>query len=470
MRVIGELPQSAHIDPDAARRWVEAVYQLEPERARWHALRARGIGGSEMGAVLCAMTEKYHPFTPGDKVARQKLLIDPPEEPTGDTRRGTFLEDPLRDMYRPIMLKQYGARPADDVLDAIREIDVSPDRLNPWQVGNPDDAFWLPTGELIMADYKAPRPDVLEGYKTFGKPFDYIVQLHHYTMLAIEKGFTPAKLILVSLDINKWAPAPQEISFDRDLCRQIEQAGTRFWNEFIMKGVIPEPVSRPVEEARNIPPEVMDQIRRAGRAMALGNTGYRISRRIGEMITAVSGSHFSLDAPVVKVDHLELISTPVVDENKLESQLKLWGEKLDDYRIAGALDPVLMEKRLVEMGEDLDQFRAPGEIDAHKVKERLRKARIDPLRFVRENIVVKLTPSRRGPEADSLFAVRDEAEKVTEEFVSQPDPTPEQVKEFKQRSLREWRERKNAEEAAMRGGGAADPMARIDAPSPRRRP
>lgn len=444
LRIVAELPQASHIDPMVARGWLEAVAKREPERLRWHALRARGIGGSEMGAVLDAMEGRYHPFTPGDLVARQKLLLSPPDEPSDDTRRGVFMEGPLRDMFRPQMLRQYGARPADDVLERIAEIEVGPQRRNPWQVGNPDDAFWMPDGSLVMADYKAPRPDVLAGYAVFGKPQDYVVQLHHYSMLAQEIGFDPKKLILVSLDYNKWQPAPHEIAFDPTLCARITAAGNRFWSEYVLKGLVPTPVEAPVGVAGDIPEPVLAQIRKIGRMQGIANAAYKKARDAASTLSAVLGREVFLGKPAIAIDHLDVIVKSEVDEPRLATRLQVWGETLDQYRQPKAPNVGRMEARLVQLGEKLVDYYDAGDIDAARVSERLRKGRENPAQYIRETVDVKLTPVRRGERAELLFAVRDQADKVIDAFAQQANPSPEEVAAFTKRSRDEWRRSQQA--------------------------
>ncbi len=52
--VVDSLPQRSQIPDSVAKRWIEGVLQIDPERAVWHAERARGIGGSEIGEILLA--------------------------------------------------------------------------------------------------------------------------------------------------------------------------------------------------------------------------------------------------------------------------------------------------------------------------------------------------------------------------------------------------------------------------------
>jgi hypothetical protein len=447
LRIIAELPQAAHIKPETARAWLEAVSAREPERLRWHALRARGIGGSEMCAVMDAMEGRYHPFTSGEDVARQKLLLAPPEDPTPDTRRGVFMEGPLRDMVRPLMLKEFRAKPADDVIEAIAEIETGGDRRNPWQVGNPDDIFRLPNGQLIMMDYKAPRPDVLAGYAVFGKPRDYIVQLHHYTMLAMERGFEISKLILTSLDYNRWCPAMQEIPLDTGLIQRIEATGTRFWNEHVLKGVVPAPVEAPIGKAGEIPRHVLEEIHEIGRTLCLANASYRQARDRSTALSAVIGNDVFLGQAAVAIDHIDLLVSSEVDESRVKRVFELWGEKIDDYRLPAEPNVGRMEARLAQLGEKLADFYDAGALDADRVRERLRRGREKPEKYMHESVEVKLTPLRRGERADMLFAVRDQAQEVIETFSKQPNPDPVEVAENAKRKRAEWKAQQN-------GGGA----------------
>lgn len=407
MAEVAKLPQARFIKPEDIRAWILKVQEQEPARLAWHVRRLRGIGGSEIGAIVTARRGDYHPFTQASDVIRGKLMIDAPQGPTGDTARGVALEDPLRDLFRPWMKKHYNAEPADDVLQAVMNV-VS--KKNPWQVGNPDDAFWLPGKKLVMVDYKCPRPDVLAGYEVFGKPFDYICQLHHYTMLAIEAGYGDCidQLCLTSLDSDKWEPAPYFLKFDQAIADEITEAGTHYWNTYVLQGRVPDIIEKPVSTVDDA--TLTEMVNKAGRILAISNNGYKQVKEVEELIMSYLGQNFFLGKPSVAIGCVDLLNDEIVDETRLASKLKLWGEPLDKYRLPDAPDPELMEKKLVELGINPKDFYTPSKkFDIPKIKARLKAAREDPGRYVREHVKVKLTPLRKGARGEQFIALRSEA-------------------------------------------------------------
>lgn len=422
---ISKLPQAGHIKREDAAAWLEQVKAREPDRLAWHVRRLRGIGGSEIGAIVVAFRNEYHPFTQAADIIRGKLMIDAPEGPNGDTARGVALEEPLRDLFRPWMKKHYNAVPADDVLAAVQEVKS---RSNPWQVGNPDDAFWLPGKKLLMTDYKCPRPDVLAGYEVFGKPFDYICQLHHYTMLAIEAGFGEHidELCLCSLDSDKWSPAPHFLKYDPALAEEISKAGAHYWNNFVLKGLVPDLIDKPTQTTED--PVLREMVLKAGRTLAMANNGYRRTAEMQELISSYVGDRFFLGKPSIAVDFVDLMPDRTVDQDRLKRRLSLWGEKIEDYMMPDEPDPALMEAELKRLGIDPTKFYTKSKkFDIDKIQARLRAGREDAGRYIRESVKVKLTPLRKGPRGEQFIELREEALAVIDEFsgaVARPAADP----------------------------------------------
>jgi hypothetical protein len=416
LRVLSELPQARVIVPSDAAKWIDRVFEVEPSRARWHALRARGIGGSEMGAVVSAMRGEFHPFTSGEKIARQKLLMEAPEPPSGDTERGVFTEDINREKTRALMAERYGARPADDLLEAIAEIETGGDRPNPWQVGNPDDMFYMPNGELMVLDYKCPKPGKIKEYEHFGISSDYVVQLHHYSMLAREKGADPRRLMLASFDCGTWAPVLHEIPFSEALIEEIGRAGNRFWNDFILAGKVPASVEKPVVSGEALPEDIVETVRRASMVMSVASAAYKESRDLQELLSSRIGDGLYLDAPSMSIGHADVIAQPKVDEAKVKRLFELWGEDLEQYRMMADPDIDKMTKRLIQIGDNVKDYYQTGDLDPAAISERLKKARRNPGDFIVQSVTVKLTKERRGPRGKEFVAIREKAIEAIDVF------------------------------------------------------
>ena len=257
------LPQARMIPDERIRAWIDRVCEVEADRLEWHALRARGIGGSESGPLVTGFRGEYDFNSPRDIIAG-KLLMDAPDGGSGDTRRGIALEP----VARQLLMEKHPFRQRPDIVAAMADV---LDLEHPWLVGNPDDILELiPTGQLFVTDYKVPRPDTLEACrKVGGVKFDYVVQLHHMKKLAdhaLEMMGDSKRiegLILTSLDTNNWDVDVQEVSYDPALDNEIMSVCDMYWNDFVLKGELPPPPDRKVLSNDEIPVATQEDLKQA---------------------------------------------------------------------------------------------------------------------------------------------------------------------------------------------------------------
>lgn len=257
--VFTSLPQRDVVVQEDAQKWLENILKWHKPRAAWHADRLRGIGGSEMGAVVRGMLElKETGFSTMERVAEHKLMKRLPDFETWHMRRGTVLERlaQLAFSYR------FGA--VSD-LESIKKIEQGTSVKGvEWLVGNPDDAV-LMSGGRYLVDYKVPSvaDDSVD--------FDYEVQLNHYKLNAEFKGVKFDGMLLAKLDLAPEIAAslvdrvegmseaelhdfaktiakvdmpgmrilPVMVAPNPVLRQQILECGNQFWNDYILKGVVP---------------------------------------------------------------------------------------------------------------------------------------------------------------------------------------------------------------------------------------
>jgi hypothetical protein len=409
---ISALPHGRFVRPEDVEAWLETVAAQEPERIHWHARRLRGFGGSEMGAIVTAYRKQYHPFTEARDLIAGKLLQVAPKPPQGHTQRGADTEEMHRLRFRRWMSIEMKAVPADDVLGAMAKYRCV---KRPWHVGNPDDAFWLPDRSLCMVDYKAPSEKVLAAYEIFGKPFDYVCQLHHYSMIAMEVGAPVKKLMLSSWDLDEWRPKPVFVDLDEDLFAEIAEAGEYFWSKFVMTGKLPEKIEKARLDPGALPVEVRDLLSRAGRTLALANSAYGLRHDLEKQATALLGTRFFAGIPAFEAGPLEITCQHAVDEPKTTKRLRQFGENLDTYRKPKTPDVSAMEARLTELGVNPKTYYLPGDVDVERLVKRLRAAGDDPSRYVTEAVEVKLS-NVQGPKKEAALSLKREARPIIEEF------------------------------------------------------
>lgn len=264
--IVDLLPQKAVISPEAATRWIDGVMRWEKDRAEWHVKRLMGIGGSEIGAVVRGVNQLSHSgFSTLPQVIQQKLMLRLPLRQDANMLRGVVLED----LARLSFMYRYGA--ARDTAAVAAMEGSSPRKGYEWLVGNPDDACLL-NGRRFLVDYKVPSSFSEE------VDFDYAAQLHHYALRGRLGGVRFDGFLLVKLDIapelarslvtrfplmseqeqNQLAktialadvPGMRVVALGVEHSKQMDidilDAGRFAWEEYVMKGVVPELARKPV--------------------------------------------------------------------------------------------------------------------------------------------------------------------------------------------------------------------------------
>lgn len=283
-RMIEALPQKGMIPDETADKWLRRTFRMETweavnERTRylahrgytqemieearkpvaqdletafrqtaWHIRRASGIGGSELGAVICGWKkERSLGFSSATNIVRSKLLIDAPFGGQDQLRRGHRMEERILEDYHA----RTGAVRDTESLSKLRGF--RPSKL-PWLIGNPDDIVMRPVWEngrevtkRIIPDSKAPSQKEIEKYQddTKGVPFDYRAQLHGYGAVCYMAGIPCHGYELVPFDYNKGDIDIIPVPHDKDLLADIVHATRWAWQECVMKGHVPEPVTTP---------------------------------------------------------------------------------------------------------------------------------------------------------------------------------------------------------------------------------
>lgn len=231
------LPQFSFINPDRFQPWIDRVNAIDPGRLPWHVRRLSGFGGSEIGVLVGALRGYYHPHQSANQLVAMKLLNVLPEPPNGDLLRGQEMEEFARAKYRQQILLRYpNAKPRDDIIEHLGKFR---DPKYPWLIGTPDEVIEVEPGKIWIVDYKCPNPTALEEYKNSGVPFYYSAQLHHYRYIAEQMGYEISGLELASLDYKEWNMFCQEVPYSKNLEEQCLYAGDYYWNQFVMKGVVP---------------------------------------------------------------------------------------------------------------------------------------------------------------------------------------------------------------------------------------
>lgn len=187
------LPQKNQLEMQDIARHITGLDRYHKERATWHMERAAGFGSSDIGAVLRTFNPKYENetgFNDGYKVIAQKLLKRLPDFENEHMRRGTLLEDLVKETYH----LRYGLQSDDAAMDAFKAA-ASPE-ASPWLRGQPDGIVTIGNKRFLI-DYKVPnQPSPSDEVE-----FDYKAQLHHLLAQCESAGVHIDGMMLVKLNL-----------------------------------------------------------------------------------------------------------------------------------------------------------------------------------------------------------------------------------------------------------------------------
>lgn len=401
------LPQQGVIEQEDATKWLENILKWHKPRAAWHAERLRGIGGSEMGAVVRGMLGLNETgFSTYERVAEHKLLKRLPDFETSHMRRGTALEKlaELTFSYRHKAIRD---------LESMRKIESGANvKGMEWLVGNPDDVVFMAGGRYLI-DYKV--PSVVDD----SVDFDYEVQLNHYALGAEFKGVKLDGMFLAKLDLAPEIAAalvdriddmkiedvhemaqtiarvnlpgmrilPVPVPPNPTLRQQILECGSLFWNDHILAGKVPnqDKALLPVTElttAQVAKYQIQYATAKAG-ITQLNKIASEAENAIAEALEGVDfeGTQFPQTITRVAKKPLNAESKKaIVDEALLRgaveadistakktycvellvSEIKRLGGEVDDSFLEVSHDPKKAEKFLEGKGVSIDAFKPEG--------------------------------------------------------------------------------------------------------------
>lgn len=405
--ILLSLPQIGVIAHEDAERWISGIQRWHKERASWHAKRLRGIGGSEIGAVIRGLNGLKEPgFGTLSRVVESKLMKRLPDRQTFHMHRGTVLEHLARlaFLYRYSAEQDHAALRA---MDAVQKVRPGYE----WLVGNPDDLVTL-SGKRLLNDYKVPSSydDLIE--------HDYDAQLHHYALNAQMKGIKVDGLLLTKLDLApeiavslvERVPTMTGAELDelarsiartnvpgfrvvahvveqrREMQLDILDCGAHCWNEMVLKGAVPDMGKAAKLELDD---EILLDVARLQQQYAMAKAGVshlnrvisEVGQEISDRLSGVDLKGKDLPLSIVNVKSSDLDKEKVIgealargaNESELQSEKKgysvlalleeikrLGGDHEAAHLYEKSLDPQKAEAYLSNLGVDLDDFLKPG--------------------------------------------------------------------------------------------------------------
>lgn len=300
-------------------KWLDHMASQDPRRIEWHVRRLGGIGGSEIASVMGVPGAYLTPTL----IAQQKLMILPPMRPTSAMSRGVVAEEFMRDMFegksvetdamdleqtarkehlfgiidgmfavemnRRFGVGSWRARPDLEkmVLDGVLAGSGAPQ----WMKGSPDRIYEVTVGgygHIVVVDFKAPsektaleirdKPEAMEIWR---------VQVQHYARILSTYGYEPTSNVIAAFDYARAGTRPfimGEWSSDYDLWARMEAAGNKFWNEYVLAGLVPS-INLNAETPL---PSVPDGIKEASERWAVGMAAVRAAEETAaDLVSAI---------------------------------------------------------------------------------------------------------------------------------------------------------------------------------------
>lgn len=422
--LVDSLPQRPLVADATIDRWLDRTQAVDPGRVDWHIRRCRGFGGSDIGTMVRGFRGMpMDGFSTDREIVQSKLMLRSPDAQNGHTRRGTILEPLIRDLF----LARYKAKPRTDVVDAMQK-HFSPE--HPWLVGNPDEVAEMPDGSIWVVDYKSPTPRTIKEYQEKdGVSFDYSAQVHQMQLIAEESSKVKiAGRLLCSFDIMEGDIDVRFIEYDADLMTDILRAGDYYWQEFVMKGLLPDLPNRaaPLEL---VDPRMQSKLEAISDELinshALATVSYAHAAALKERLSATIGSYGELPVGKHTLACSVIVSQSVVDTDEVSRLLVQHDKTLEDFVTkteTGVLDVDRITNYLLESGMTKDDLaerfgvvtQAP---DVPSAIEFLRTAGEDTSRCEKTVTTVEISKSRKGAVADVMADRKDMAKGVLSRYL-----------------------------------------------------
>ena len=392
--IVDSLPQREAIREGDINHWIPHVVGNYGELAIWHARRAGGFGGSQIGALVRNfMGQRADHEASAHDIVSGTLLRKVPDEPNGHMRRGIAMEAEHRKWF----YRKYDAVRNAPAFEALSS-GVGP---RAWMRYSPDEVATMfdPSGmsrekQTWLGDYKAPSQVDPDG----GVAFQYVCQLHMGRMVCAHNKVKIDGMILSQFDWQNWEIKDDVIAYNPDLDPLITAAGDHFW-DYVMRGEIPPYVRKErLDDAKGLVEEIGDDSYRLARLKALAKQFELQADALQECVAAkVSKYRFGSSKLVVDAS-LSITAAQVFDPEAVRAFLtEEMVEKLPlKARSSSKFDQDLLVKRVRETlspGQKISAFYAPGNFEAEPLYQALVGAGVDADALMKEQIRISVTPS-----------------------------------------------------------------------------
>lgn len=384
--MVDRLPQRDVIANHDARFWCEEVVDRYGALATWHAARAGGFGGSQIGALVRNHLGQRADHSSAHDIVEGALLRRVPDEPNGHMQRGIWMEPHHREMF----YARWGALRDEEGFKKLS----SSTGPRTWMRYSPDELCFMsgvvlglpPERKLrVLGDFKAPTT----AHKV---NFEYQCQLGMGNQICRHIGLPVDALILSQFDWANWGLLDQWVDVDEELEKQIVLAGDHYWNGYVMRGQVPPHVLKPrLDPSAPAIQELAAPLTQLARLKALkSHVEARVEKleaqikpklaevRFGEAKLVLGGMSYSAQQQIDLDKVVEVLPVEALAKVPLSAgSSKRWDE---DKLVA----------RLRDLGvrtADLKDCLKPGNLDAEGLREALGNSGLDADALVTEKLV-----------------------------------------------------------------------------------
>lgn len=342
--IIDKLPQRKAIKNSDIDFWIKSICEIEPERLVWHARRLGSFGGSDIGCLVADFynRERFESiFThqkPRDIIAAKLLKVVPstPKDEAPWLFRGNYFEKSILDLYVDQLREQGNKVEIDTKFHSL--FDKQPIPSLPWLQGNIDLSLII-NGKRQLTDIKAPSEASLNQSLLYGYPFDYLVQLNSYNLYAKEKmklrgvDYPVDSMALALMNFAKMKVHTLPVEISPDLTNDIISIGNSFWNNYVMKGRLPESSfdMESIKSPDHLPPHLIELSQELSAIKLLSTTVTNRKDELTEKFNTLIGSEnlpkesFEVPTGIGSIKAKEEMA--LIDEDKLWSLLENYGIK-----------------------------------------------------------------------------------------------------------------------------------------------
>lgn len=323
-------------------------------RKRWLQERRKGLGGSDIGAVV-----GLDPYRGPLDVYLDKVGEAPPDEDRADLERGRALE--------PLIAKKYAletGRQLFQVRGLIRHTEYG------FLIGTPDRRFLDPKlNEEGMLEIKSQRVRPFTKAKREGLPAHFVAQLQWYLALA---GRSLGAYALFSAE--NWEMIAFDVEANAGLQKELLEAGRTFWNDNVLAQRPPtNPYTVPVEVVKSgteirvlDTAEMRAAVRFYAEARDLEATGKELTGEAKAALKALIGEHGAVQCQGAVVYFAQQAGRVTLDRKALAAAQPIDRQKLLDYVMRNIEGPTaialhdLLTKGNSEITLDLAGFEKQG--------------------------------------------------------------------------------------------------------------